>query len=481
MGAPGGDVRRSRTQSATAPRALTVGAALIGLVVTTFILTTPYLAFGVESAQGHLVLNTIDAFIGLVAAYLVYGRFNRHARLQDLLLLQGLALLVVAGLGLSELVTLSSEIRPGTLDVWLPLSIRLLGALLIAAAAIAGPHGRVVLQRGYLWPSLSLALAVCMTAMALWAWESTLPLALDLGAQPDSAQSLFVTGHPLLIAGQVLGALSLALAAVLFTQQAQDSENKLLLWLGPACALGAFARLNYVLFPSLYTDWLYTGDLLRTGFYVLLLVGAAREIQRYWVDQADLAVLDDRRRLARELHDGVIQELSFIRSQTSVLPGDSAAHQPILSACDRGLEEARAAVAALGTQGDEPLSVVLARATRQLAEQYGVDVVLHLDDSVPVSDPEERHALVRIAREAVTNAVKHGAARTIHVVLSRGEDGRCLAVRDDGSGFDVDAATRHGGPGGYGLISMRDRAHGLGGRLDVESAPGAGTLLRVTW
>jgi signal transduction histidine kinase len=289
-------------------------------------------------------------------------------------------------------------------------------------------------------------------------------------------------GHALLLAAQAFGTVCFALSAVLFSFESDDCENELLLWLGPACALGAFARLNYVLFPSLYTDWLYTGDLLRTGFYVLLLLGAAREIQKYWVAQADLAVLDDRRRLARELHDGVIQELSFIRSQASVMPGEPIGWQQIIRASERGLEEARAAVVALGAQGDEPLSLVLARATRQLGDQYGVEVELELDDGVVVNDPDERHALVRIAREAVTNAVKHGAAQHIRVVLGNGPAGHHLVVHDDGIGFDVEAlAAQNGTSGGYGLVSMRDRARGLAGRLDIESEPGAGSQVRVTW
>jgi signal transduction histidine kinase len=451
MGAPGGDTVTSHIHPLDAARTRTLLAAGAGLVITLSILATPFLSFGVQSAHAHLVLNTLDAFVALVAAYLVYGRFTRYGRLQDLLIVQGLGLLVVGGLGLNTLVDLLDGVRPGALDVWLPLIIRVGGALFIAGAAVVGPQRRVVLRHAFLWPGLIIALGVSLTVVVLWALSPRLPVALDLGVTPESAQHPLLTGHPLLLTGQFVGALCFALAAVLFSRQADECENVLLLWLGPACALGAFARINYVLFPSLYTDWLYTGDLLRTGFYVLLLLGAAREIKQYWAAQADLAVLDDRRRLARELHDGVIQELSFIRSQGSLMAVDPASRQQILSACERGLEEARAAV-----------------------------VALELDDDVVV-EPEERHALVRIAREAVTNAVKHGAARKIHVVLGRGPDGRHLVVRDDGLGFDVAEQAALDGAGGYGLVSMRDRAQGLAGRLDIESAPGAGSLVKVTW
>jgi signal transduction histidine kinase len=307
-------------------------------------------------------------------------------------------------------------------------------------------------------------------------------LALDLGVTPESAQHPIFTGHPLLLVSQGTAALCFAAAALLFSRQAEECENELLLWLGPACALGALARVNYVLFPSLYTDWLYTGDLLRTGFYVLLLVGAAREIRRYWSDQAELAVLEDRRRLARELHDGVIQELSFIKAQSAALDTGGKALDQIRGACERGLEEARAAVVALGAEGDEPLSTVLARAAKQLGEQYGVAVVLDLDESVSV-DAEQRHALVRIAREALTNAVKHGGATEVEVVLAQGVDGRLLAVQDNGRGFDAAALTRANGAvrTGYGLVSMRERARALSGRLNILSEPGGGTEVTVTW
>lgn len=480
MGVLGGGAKAPQTALMRGAPARTLLAAMVGVLVTGLILTTPYLTFGVRSPHAHLVLNTLDAAVGALAGYLVYGRYVRQRGLQDLLLVQGLGLLVVAGLGLSRVDELSAGIRPGTLDAWLPLTVRTVGSLLIAAAALVGPRRVVHLRQAALWPAVTSVLGVLVIGGALFAAGPHLPLAIDLADMPTSAQHPIFTGHPLLLMAQAVSAACFALAAVLFTKQADDCENELLLWLGPACALGAFARLNYVLFPSLYTDWLYTGDLLRTGFYVLLLFGAAREIRQYWNAQADLAVLEDRRRLARELHDGVIQELGFIKAQASALPADGEAREQIVSASQRGLEEARAAVMALGAPRDEALSQVLARAARQLAEQYGVEVELELDDSVRVS-AEERHALVRIAREAVINAVKHGAARRVRVELRGGPDGRYLTVVDDGSGFDVEALSGHNGSGGYGLTSMRDRARGFAGQLQIESAPGAGSLVRVKW
>lgn len=137
---------------------------------------------------------------------------------------------------------------------------------------------------------------------------------------------------------------------------------------------------------------------------------------------------------------------------------------------------------ALGSASGEPLSDTLQRAVQQLAERHEVDVEFHLADSISVSS-DQRHALVRIAREAVINAVRHGKASHIWVTLKNAGQSRCLSIHDDGSGFEVP----NGHPGsaspntGYGLTSMRDRARGLPGELIIESAPGGGSVVLVRW
>jgi len=97
---------------------------------------------------------------------------------------------------------------------------------------------------------------------------------------------------------------------------------------------------------------------------------------------------------------------------------------------------------------------------------------------------DQRHALVRITREAVINAVRHGEAERIWVALSATDDVRMLTVRDDGSGFEVPNDGREGRGAvstGYGLTSMEERARGLPGTLTLWSAPGKGTEVTVWW
>ena len=469
---PGGEAGISST-------GLTAAGLAVGLIVTGLILWSPYLVFGYHSPAVHLMLDSVDACVALLVAYLVHGRYVRDSRLQDLLLAQGLVLLAVAGLGLRYAVEAIPGFEPGTLDIWLPLAIRVIGAVCIASAALA-PTRRLEATPLRLWSWAVPAAMVAVVSISLWAIRARLPVAFDVTALPPSAEEPpLLTGHPMLLLAQGTAALCFLIASLAFTSQAmRRPADQLLRWLGPACALAAFARVNYSLFPSLYTDWLYTGDLLRTGCYFLLLVGATREMRQYWSAQARAAVLEDRRRLARELHDGVIQELAYIRSESYAIPADNASGDRIIAACDRALDETRAAVQALGRAGDDPLGFMLHRAARELAQRYEVQLEVDLDDSINAA-PDQRHALMRITREAVSNAVRHGKAKRVSVRLSRAGDQRRLAIHDDGSGFDVASAVA--GNAGYGLISMRERARTLPGSFDVEATGDTGSIVTVTW
>jgi signal transduction histidine kinase len=473
------DLLRSPRDSADAvsPAVLTGTALAVGALVTATIVWTPYLLFGYRSPSTHLVLDTVDSCVALLVAYLVYGRFARGGTSQDLLLAQGLALLAVAGFGLTYAVQALSRIRDGTVDVWLPLTVRLVGALLITLAALADA-ARPVPPAQRRWAVAGPAIIVAVTFLAFFTARSRLPVALDATYFPTSAQHPVLSGHPLLVVAQAVSASCFVLASIAFTRKSLRHDDALLRWLGPACALAAFSRLNYMLFPSLYTDWLYAGDVLRTGCYVLLLVGAARELRQYWTARATAAVLEDRRRLARELHDGVIQELAYIRSESRSIPATITAKDNIISASDRALDEARAAVHALGRSSGEALGFVLHRAAQQVAERFELNLEVDVDGSIQVSQ-DQQHALTRITREAVSNAARHGDAARVSLRLWRTGRQHSLMIQDDGTGFDVAAA--FGAGTGYGLVSMRERARALPGSFCLKAEPGAGSRVTVTW
>lgn len=469
----------------TSALALTGAGWVAGAACTAAIVGTPFLRFGYHSPELHLVLDSVDACIAMLLAYLLVGRLRRTRHLQDLLLVLSLVMLAVVGLGLSFSAGHLPEAARSTIGVWMPASLRTGAALLIAWAALVPTTAlrQRLVALGVTAPLVSVVAVVGL----LWVLRDSLPIAVTASA-PMPADRPVVEGHRVLLAGQAISAACFLFASVQFARQAHARMDEVLRWLGPACALLGFARVNYLLFPSLYSGWLYTGDVLRTAGYACLLLGAAREITRYWSAQADLAVVEDRRRLARELHDGVVQELSWIKSEARVLsrtwgdidvaePASGSSVQSILDASDRALDEARAAVDALGRDAAEPLGYAVHRAARDVAERYGGRVMVELDDSV-AADHHQRHALVRITREAVANAVRHGGAACVRITLEATPTGGRLVVLDDGHGFDPDDSTD---ACGYGLMSMRARAQGLPGSFDLRSAPGDATRIEVTW
>ena len=236
-------------------------------------------------------------------------------------------------------------------------------------------------------------------------------------------------------------------------------------WLAVAAVFGAFARLNYFLYPSAYTDWVYFGDFFRLAFYVAILFAAVQEIRSYWEKVSQTAVLEERRRIARDLHDGLAQELAFIGRNLRSLDGDDPTVARVSASAARALSESRLAIAALTKPLDEPLEVALAQAARDTANREGTNIDLVLAPGIEL-DYRRRDALIRIACEAISNAARHGGASLVRVELENGRQVH-LHVSDDGCGFDPDAVTL-GGADAFGLTSMRERAHAFGGAFEVR-------------
>lgn len=286
-------------------------------------------------------------------------------------------------------------------------------------------------------------------------------------------------GSPALLWLQALTAIALGVAAIGFVQRATRSGDEMFSWFGAGCAVGCVSRIGYVVFPALEFDDVYIQDLLRLGFYVLLLVGAQRELNLYWKSRTEAAALEERRRVARDLHDGLAQELVFIAGQIKRLRRDapeSAALDQLASASDRAVSEARRAIAALTRTGNQTLCQALEELGEEFRLRYDVDVRLDLDDESDLS-AAYREEVLRIAREAMNNAVRHGTAKVITVCLSK-DDGLSVEIQDDGVGFDPSAGRAR--EGGFGLISMRERAEAIGGHLVIDSLVGEGTKVRVT-
>ena len=189
------------------------------------------------------------------------------------------------------------------------------------------------------------------------------------------------------------------------------------------------------------------------------------------------AVRAERARMARDVHDGLAQELAFIVTQARRMAAkDSKTEvEAIAGAAERALDESRTLIGDLSAGEDRPVDVAIAAAAEELAHRTGASVRVAASDGV-VLPQATRDALVRIVREGVTNAVRHAQASDITVELTGERDIR-LTIADNGVGFDPATVSR----GGFGLRSMRERARAAGGDLEYLSRPGAGTQIEVVF
>jgi signal transduction histidine kinase len=446
------------------PRLFFVVACCGAALVTTLAFAVPSIQYAYRSPSLHVAFETTNALVALLAAYLVFGRFRESALLSDLVLLCALTLFGFTNFGFLALPLAVPSAYPNSFAIWTSVVGSLLGT---AAFAAGGFASRRKLRNPARAAGLAVALSVWLVVVAavfVAAFAGSSSAGFPAWLSPESADRPLLVGNPAVLTAQLIATILFSIAAFGYLRRAERGRDELMQWFGAGATLAAFAGLNYLFFPSVYSEWVYTGDFLRLGFYLLILVGTGREIQLYWQRLAGAAVLEDRRRIARDLHDGLAQELAFIVAET---------HGPAAKAAERALDESRRAIAALTRAVDEPLDVALVQAAEEVAGRVGTQVRFEGARGLEVS-PDMREALIRIVREAVTNAARHGGAGRVHIELANG-NGLRLRVTDDGTGFEP-GDTREGA---FGLVSMRERAEALGGSFRLESERGEGTAIEV--
>ncbi|TDX08760.1 sensor histidine kinase [Kribbella sp. VKM Ac-2566] len=198
----------------------------------------------------------------------------------------------------------------------------------------------------------------------------------------------------------------------------------------------------------------------------------------------DAGVIDERQRMAREIHDTLAQGLTGIVTQLQAAENASDWRRHVTTAIGlarESLTEARRSVHALRSQPlqSATLSGAIADVVRRWSAVHGVDVRLTTTGTPRVMTPEAESTLLRATQEALANVAKYAQASRVGVTLSYMEKKVALDVRDDGAGFDP-ARISSSEAGGFGLVAMRQRVEAMDGTLEIESEPGFGTAISAT-
>ena len=216
-------------------------------------------------------------------------------------------------------------------------------------------------------------------------------------------------------------------------------------------------------------------------------VGPALENAQLYSKTGAIAVLQERQRVAREVHDGLAQTLGYLNVQMGIVDhllagGDLKRAQSELETMVQVTREAygdlRQSIVDLRT----PPSGGLRRTLREYLERFSLQTGIrcHFEGhqgSAAMLSPSAEVQLIRIVQEALTNVKKHAPGAEVWLGVEANDRSVRVTVRDDGPGFSPEAVA---GSGRFGLHTMKERAEGIGGQLRIDSRPGAGARLEVT-
>lgn len=245
------------------------------------------------------------------------------------------------------------------------------------------------------------------------------------------------------------------------------------------------ASMGITIAPALYqTKWFY-------ALCLLGCVGILAALHRLRLRQVAAQVrgrlearLSERERIARELHDTLLQGIQgliwrFQAATDRMPPGEPARRlmEQSLDRADKLLGESRDRVKDLrpATRDTKELTDVLVAEGEQLSEMHGARFRVSVQGAEPDLHPIAREEILMIGREAIRNAFAHARAQHVELDVIYEETALRLRVRDDGQGIKTEVLEAGGKPGHFGLMGMRERAQKLGASLDIWSKPGAGT------
>jgi signal transduction histidine kinase len=497
----------ARAGARRAADAALVVLAIVLVVFTAVVISVPGVAPAVVNDRFDVAIVTAATLVSVAVAAMAWqrGRVShdpaallRASAFAVLALLNGLTLAIgLIGADASLGATLDD---PGQLPLVAAVVSRSVAALLLVAA------GWITLSRGV--PSLSapavllapfglVAITVFLAALARDSLPFLAPPQALAMLASDPTRTLPLGSAPMLAFIQSAIGIGFLAAGVLAHRAYRRSGRAGDALLAAGLVIAAVSQVHAAIHPGSYSSVVTTGDLLRLGFYGVLLAGvvaesrddladlraATMEVRRLAEAEFAAAALEERARLAREIHDGLAQELWYAKLKQSRLAqiADFGEEPRQLSleveaAIDMALAEARHAVAAMrgGSEGGSLLEI-LRRQVEDFSDRFAIRTELVREGSAePEIGPRANAELIRIVQEALTNVRKHADATVVRVVVATNDDDLRIAISDNGRGFRPDAA-----PAGFGLESMRQRAAVIGARLSVTSAPHDGSRVEL--
>lgn len=388
---------------------------------------------------------------------------------------------------------------PGQLPLLAGIVARGVAAGLIVAAGL-GAARRAAARAA----SVSLLVAPGLAVGAVLIFLALGPGALPILIPPDVLRRVALDPGETLAIGEALSfvvtqvviGIGYVVGAILLYRSYRASWRRSEAIMAGGLVIAGFSQVHVAIHPGAYEGVTTTGDLLRLFFYAVLLTGvvvdrrddlaalrrASAEIRRLSDAEVAAAGMEERARLAREIHDGLAQDLWYAKLKHSRLAqlGSSGPEAvellgEIETAIDAALAEARHAVAAMRPDaGEGNLLEILARLVDDFNDRFAIRATLEHDGAAPELAPRSLAEALRIVQEALTNARRHADATVVRVAVHADGDVR-ISVSDNGRGFRPGAGTP-----GFGLESMRQRAELIGARLEVASAPHNGTRVELT-
>jgi len=489
---------------------LTLLVLLVTLSVAGFIVVLdPRVSPATVDVELDVVFTTIATLVAGAVAIMNFGRYREGEGSPALLRASAFTVLAIlnAWLLIAILLGLSSTLGLSLADPGqLPLAAGIVGrgmaaGLLVAAGAFALRGGSIRPRRALL---VGGAPALAMVALLAFgsAIQDRLPELITADGLRQLAEApeeslLAPAVSPLLVWGQTLVGIGFLVAAALsyrlFRRDASPFEGLLSVGL----TMAAFSQVHSAIHPGAFVGLVTTGDVLRVGFYSVLLaaliVESRSDARALRIAHADLrrlrdaelatAATDERARLAREIHDGLAQDLWYAKLKQSRLlgmtPDPSEARLlagEVVTALDSALAEARQAVMALRPQLEEDsFTDVVRRYVEDFGDRFGIRAEHEVANDLPGLAPRAQAEVLRILQEALNNVRKHADATVVRVRAMQSAAATRFEVTDNGVGFDPSSA----GGGRYGLQSMRERAELVGGTVGIDSEAHAGTRVWV--